>query len=71
MHTLTESEAGAVGAVTPAGGSLAAPAGAAVERGHVTSLAVVDAALRAAAKLADGRREHHLDPLGAARLSVS
>lgn len=65
-----------MGAVSPSSSSssaslyaAAAAAVAAVQRGHVASLAVVDAPLLAAAHLADGRREHHLDPLHAAAAS--
>lgn len=68
---LTDSEARSMGAVSPSSSSSSSPLTAAVQRGHVASLAVVDTSLRAAAHLADGRREHHLDPLHSVSSSSS
>lgn len=66
MVKLTDSEAWSMGAVSPSSwcwSSSAAAAAAAEQRGHVASLTVVDAAAEAAAHLADGRREHHPEPV--------
>lgn len=57
-------------AVSPSS-SFSSLTAAAVQRGHVSSLAVVDTSLLAAAHLADGRREHHLDPLHSSPCSSS
>lgn len=59
-----------MGAISPSSSSFSSSSlTAAVQRGHIASLTEVDAALLVAAHLADGRREHHLDPLHASSFS--
>lgn len=61
QRTEEDSEAQSVGAVSPSSSS--PPHVAAVQRGHVASLAVVGTSVLAAAHLADGGREHNLEPV--------
>lgn len=60
---LTDSESWSMWTVSPPSSSSSPHFTAAVQRGHVALLAVIDASTLAAAHLADGRREHHLEPL--------